>query len=254
MGQYQQPFLNLRGCVLPLEQRNSQVSVPFLVSDKGYGMLWNNPATGEVSFANNLTKWIADETDTMDYWITVAENPKKLVENYTACVGRAPVMEEDYLGLWQCKLRYRTPDEVLSVARKYKELGIKLDVIVIDFFHWPYQGDWRFDPTYWPEDKVKAMVDELHGMGTKVMISVWPSVDKRSENFYEMYEKGYRFDEITVGNMASKPDAKQIRKTLFVTDKEKDAFCKLADHGVKIISQMIPSEQREDIIEDIRKA
>ena len=56
MGQYQQPFLNLRGCVLPLEQRNSQVSVPFLVSDKGYGMLWNNPATGEVSFANNLTK------------------------------------------------------------------------------------------------------------------------------------------------------------------------------------------------------
>jgi len=94
-------------------------------------------------------------------------------------------------------------------------------------------------------DKFGRKIDE----GIRVMILCNSPVP-----LLEMYEKGYRFDEITVGNMASKPDAKQIRKTLFVTDKEKDAFCKLADHGVKIISQMIPSEQREDIIEDIRKA
>ncbi len=190
MGQYQQPQLNIKGCTLPLEQRNSQVSVPFLVSSLGYGMLWNNPATGEVTFGENITKWVADETDALDYWITVADSPKQLVENYTACVGRTPVMSDDYLGLWQCKLRYRTPEEVLSVARKYKELGIKLDVIVIDFFHWPYQGEWKFDKTYWPDDKLKAMIDELHGMGTKVMVSVWPSVDKRGETFYEMDMKG----------------------------------------------------------------
>ncbi|MBR5420511.1 MAG: family 31 glucosidase, partial [Lachnospiraceae bacterium] len=96
----------------------------------------------------------------------------------------------EYLGFWQCKLRYRTPEEVLGVARKYKEMGIHLDVIVIDFFHWPYQGSWRFDETYWPEDKVKAMCDELHEMGTKVMVSIWPSVDKRSENYYDMAAKG----------------------------------------------------------------
>ncbi|SEF56467.1 alpha-D-xyloside xylohydrolase [Eubacterium ruminantium] len=190
MGQYQQPYLNIKGCVMPLEQRNSQVSVPFLVSSKGYGLLWNNPATGEVTFGNNITKWVADETDEVDYWITASDSPKELVENYTECVGRTPVMGDDYLGLWQCKLRYRTPEEVLSVARKYKELGIKLDVIVIDFFHWPYQGEWRFDETYWPQDKVKAMIDELHGMGTKVMVSVWPSVDKRGCNYFEMDEKG----------------------------------------------------------------
>ena len=61
-------------------------------------------------------------------------------------------------------------------------------MIVIDFFHWPYQGDWRFDETYWPDPK--AMVDELHEMGIKVCVSVWPSVDKKSENFEEMYERG----------------------------------------------------------------
>ena len=190
MGQYQMPILDLKGAVLPLEQRNSQVSVPFVISSKGYGMLWNNPATGEAAFGTNITKWTSDESDMIDYWITADESPAKLVENYTECVGRAPVMSRDYLGLWQCKLRYRTPDEVLEVARKYQELGIHLDVIVIDFFHWPYQGDWKFDEKYWPRDKVAAMVEELHGMGTKIMVSVWPSVDKRSENYYEMEQKG----------------------------------------------------------------
>jgi len=190
MGQYQMPILDLKGCVLPLEQRNSQVSVPFVISDRGYGMLWNNPATGEAAFGKNITKWISDESDMVDYWITADKTPAKIVENYTECVGRAPVMSRDYLGLWQCKLRYRTPEEVLEVARKYKELGIHLDVIVIDFFHWPYQGDWKFDEKYWPKDKVKAMTDELHAMGTKVMVSVWPSVDKRSENYYPMDQHG----------------------------------------------------------------
>ncbi len=190
MGQYQMPILDLKGCTLPLEQRNSQVSVPFVISDKGYGMLWNNPATGEVQFGKNITKWVSTESDMVDYWICADETPADLVRNYTECVGRAPVMSKDYLGLWQCKLRYRTPDEVLEVARKYKELGIHLDVIVIDFFHWTVQGDWKFDTKYWEPEKVKAMLDELHGMGTKVMVSVWPSVDKRSENYYKMEQQG----------------------------------------------------------------
>ncbi len=190
MGQYQMPILELKGCTLPLEQRNSQVSVPFVISDRGYGMLWNNPATGEVAFGKNITKWVSTESDMIDYWITADETPADIVRNYTECVGRAPVMSKDYLGLWQCKLRYRTPEEVLEVARKYKELGIHLDVIVIDFFHWPYQGDWKFDKKYWPDDKFNAMVEELHGMGTRIMVSVWPSVDKRSENYYKMEQYG----------------------------------------------------------------
>ena len=92
------------------------------------------------------------------------------------------------MGLWQCKLRYRTQDEVLTVARQYKAEGIQYDQIVIDFFHWTVQGDWKFDPVYWPDPK--AMVDELHEMGIKVIVSIWPSVDRKSENFGPMMERG----------------------------------------------------------------
>lgn len=188
MGQYQQPYMDLKGCVLELAQRNSQISVPFAVSNLGYGMLWNNPAVGHVTFGKNYTEWVARSTKQMDYWITVADAPKQILENYTAVTGRAPMFPEDLMGLWQCKLRYRTQDEVLSVARQYQKEGIKIDQIVIDFFHWTVQGDWKFDTKYWPDPK--AMVDELHSMGIKVIVSVWPSVDRKSENFWPMMERG----------------------------------------------------------------
>ncbi len=124
----------------------------------------------------------------MDYWITVADAPKQILANYTAVTGRADMFPEDLMGLWQCKLRYRTQDEVLTVARQYQKEGIKIDQIVIDFFHWTVQGDWKFDTQYWPNPK--AMVDELHSMGIKVIVSVWPSVDRKSENFGPMMERG----------------------------------------------------------------
>lgn len=188
MGQYQDGCLNVKGCVLELAQRNSQASVPFAVSSLGYGFLWNNPAVGRVTFGNNYTEWIAQATKEMDYFITVADAPKGILENYTAATGRSGEFPEDLMGLWQCKLRYRTQDEVLTVARQYQKEGIKIDQIVIDFFHWTVQGDWKFDKLYWPDPK--AMVDELHSMGIKVIVSVWPSVDRKSENFYPMMERG----------------------------------------------------------------
>ena len=188
MGQYQQDCMDLKGCVLELAQRNSQISVPFAVSSLGYGFLWNNPAVGHVTFGKNYTEWNARATRQMDYWITVADAPRQLLENYTAVTGRAEMFPEDLMGLWQCKLRYRTQEEVLSVARQYQKEGIKIDRIVIDFFHWTLQGDWKFDEKYWPDPK--AMVDELHEMGIKVIVSVWPSVDRKSENFGPMTERG----------------------------------------------------------------
>ena len=189
MGQYQQAYLDQKGCVLELAQRNSQISIPFALSSLGYGFLWNNPAVGKVMFGKNYTEWHAEATDQMDYWITADDTPAAILGNYTEVTGRAPMMPENLLGLWQCKLRYRTQKEVLEVARKYQKFGIPLDVIVIDFFHWTRQGDWCFDPEYWPDPK--AMVDELHSMGTRVVVSVWPTVDRKSKNFQEMFERGF---------------------------------------------------------------
>ena len=117
MGQYQQPWLDLKGCVLELAQRNSQASVPFMQSSLGYGLLWNNPAIGEASFAKNQTEWQAKVTQEMDYWITAADSIQDITRQYAKATGTPPPAPGFTSGLWQCKLRYRTQQEVLEVAR-----------------------------------------------------------------------------------------------------------------------------------------
>lgn len=189
MGQYQQPYLNLKGCELELAQRNSQASVPFMISSLGYGMLWNNPAIGRVTFGKNLTTWQAYSTKILDYWICAGDTPAEITETYAKATGTVPMMPDFAMGFWQCKLRYQTQEELLEVAREYKRRGLPISVIVIDFFHWTMQGEWKFDPEYWPDPD--AMIKELKEMGIELMVSIWPTVDHRSENYQEMLEKGY---------------------------------------------------------------
>lgn len=188
MGQYQQPFLDVKGADLELAHRNSQASVPFALSSLGYGFLWNNPAVGRVNFGKNITTWEAYSTKKLDYWITAGDTPAEIEEAYADATGKVPMMPKYAMGFWQCKLRYQTQEELLEVAREYKKRNLPISVIVVDFFHWPLQGEWKFDPTYWPDPD--AMIKELKDMGIELMVSIWPTVDYRSENFDEMMNKG----------------------------------------------------------------
>ena len=66
-------------------------------------------------------------------------------------------------GFWQSKLRYRTQDELLEVAREYAKRGLPLSVIVVDYFHWTHLGDWKFDPAEWPDPGALAAELREHG-------------------------------------------------------------------------------------------
>ena len=189
MGQHQHGRLDNKGCVIALEQRNTEVSIPFLVSNRGYGFLWNNPAIGQAELGFNQTRWVAEATRQMDYFIAVGDSPADLLERYAEVTGHAPMLPEWAAGFWQCKLRYRTQEELLGVAREYKQRGLPLAVIVIDYFHWTMMGEWKFDPVSWPDPA--GMVKELDEMGVKVMVSVWPAVNHYSENYQEMRSLGY---------------------------------------------------------------
>lgn len=188
MGQYQQEQMDLKGCNLELAHRNSQASIPYYISSRGYGFFWNNPAVGEVHFGSNTTEWAAESTRQMDYWIVAGDTPAQLVEAYTDVTGRVPVMPEYGLGLWQSKLRYYSQEDVLRVAREYHRRKIPVDMMIIDYFHWPKCGDFRFEEEFFPDPE--AMIEELKGMGMHTMVSVWPQVDLQSENFEEMDHKG----------------------------------------------------------------
>ncbi len=236
MGQYQQPYLNLKGLDIELAHRNSQSSVPFLLSSRGYGLLWNNPSVGRATFAKNIMTFESYSTKGLDYWVVAGDTPAEMEEKYAQVTGTVPMMPEYGLGFWQCKLRYQTQDELLSIAREYKKRNLPIDVIVIDFFHWAKQGNWKFDKDYWPHPK--KMVEELKEMGIELMVSIWPTVEKSSENYEEMLEKGYLihtergyrvgldFQEPTIHIDVTNPDARK-----YLWEKVKKNYY---DYGIKV--------------------
>ena len=236
MGQYQQPYLNLKGTDIELAQRNSQASVPFALSSLGYGLLWNNPGIGRAVLGRNIMSFENYSTKAIDYWIVAEKSPAEIVQAYSKATGYVPMMPEYGLGFWQCKLRYDTQESLLEVAREHKRREVPLDLIVIDFFHWPYQGDWKFDPKYFPDPA--AMVKELKEMNVELMVSIWPTVAPESENHKEMLEKGLlirhdrgvrvamQCDGDTTNFDATNPEARQ-----FVWSKAKKNYY---DYGIKV--------------------
>jgi alpha-D-xyloside xylohydrolase len=188
MGQRAHGRLNLKGLTLDLVQRNGEVSIPFVLSSRGYGLLWNSPAVGQVCFASNLTRWQAGQAREIDYWITAAPGPAGLLARYADVTGHAPELPEWASGFWQSKLRYRTQEELLGVAREHKRRGLPMSVIAADYFHWPAMGDYRFDPAQWPDPR--AMAGELAELGIELMVSVWPTVSPLSEHYTDYRDRG----------------------------------------------------------------
>lgn len=189
MGQDANDCFDLKGSTVELLQKNGKCTIPYTYSSKGYGFLWNNPAIGRAEFVHNHTMWFAECARQMDYIVITGDTPAQINEKFTAITGRAPAFPRWAAGFWQCKLRYETQEELLEVAREYKRRNLPISVIVIDYFHWTRQGEWKFDPEKWPDPK--AMVEELKSMGIELMVSIWPTVDPRSENYEIMKNKNY---------------------------------------------------------------
>ena len=188
MGQENTGCFDLKGCTVDLCQKNTKCTIPFYISTLGYGFVWNNPAVGRAEFVKNRTLWEARMSRQLDYVVIGGGEPRRIMEYYTELTGRMPAVPDWIFGLWQSRLRYRTQKELLEVAQEYRRRKIPLSVIVLDYFHWPYQGDWRFDEEYFPDPG--AMAEELDEAGVRLMVSVWPTVDRRSENYRNLEELG----------------------------------------------------------------
>src|SRR2546430_3040306 len=89
------------------------------------------------------------------------------MHSYAGATGHAPMLPEWAAGFWQSKLRYRTQEELLAVAREYRRRGLPLSVIVSDFFHWSHLGDWRVGPGEGPDPP--PMLHVRSGLGARLL-------------------------------------------------------------------------------------
>jgi len=192
LGQHQAGVWNYRGESVDISQDNSNISVPFLVSSKGYGLYWNNDSRSRFNnrFANYL--YVTSEVaDVIDYYFLYGPELDEVIADYRDLTGQAPLFGRWAYGFWQCKNRYKSQDEILAVAKKYRDLHIPIDNIVQDWFWWNRKGDFAFNQNY-PDPK--AMVDELHRENVHLMISIWPFFEPGSKNYDYMQQKGWFVD------------------------------------------------------------
>jgi alpha-D-xyloside xylohydrolase len=191
LGQHQSGMFNYRGSVVELGQNNTDVAIPFLVSSKGYAILWN---TASFSYFDNrfplelnLESMAAPQ---IDYYVLYGPQMDSIVHLYRSMTGHVPLFPEWAYGFFQSKDRYKTQDEILSVAAGYRTRHIPLDAIVQDWFWWKQggKGDPVFNSGY---ADVPAELKTLHDEHIHAMISAWAMMDSTAENYKTMVRRGF---------------------------------------------------------------
>ncbi|WP_267350689.1 TIM-barrel domain-containing protein [Sphingomonas sp. GM_Shp_2] len=165
----------------------------------GYiALLHNDP----LSEADRHSLWMTSEVArAVNYWYVPGRDMDDVIAGYRQLTGKAGMMPKWAYGFWQSRQRYNTQDEVVGVVERYRALNIPIDNVVQDWFYWPEDawGSHDFEKSRFPDPK--GMVDRLHDLHARFMISVWPKFYPTTENYKELAAKGLTYQgNLKMGN------------------------------------------------------
>ena len=192
LGEYQEGYLDHRGHKVECWADYQAVGgpsfcVPFLVTNKGYGLLWDNPSktTIQPGFSEQ-TKWTSQVGQRVSFFVVAGATTDETYAGYRLLTGDAPMLPKGAYGLIQCKQRYSTQAEMLAVAKGYRERHLPIDMLVLDWFYYTKMGQMDFIKDQWPDPA--EMNRQLHAMNIETMISVWPRF-RPDTRFYDLIQK-----------------------------------------------------------------
>lgn len=215
LGQQQTGKVNQRNQKLFLRNSNMNICIPFVHSVKGYGLYWDNYSP--TTFTDNPQEMSFDSEAgrCADYYFIYGGNADGVVAGVRELTGQAPLYPLWTLGFWQCRERYKSPDELCEVVDKYRALKVPLDGIIQDWQYWGCDSNWNAmkfqnpryinkmgDPQYmkylpntedknarYPAPRIKSpqeMIDYVHRQNAHIMISVWASFGPWTEMYHRM--------------------------------------------------------------------
>ena len=136
LGSHEEGMMNLRGQHQYLYQQNMKVTVPVLVSTRGYGILLDSYSL--MKFHDDAVGsflW-TDVDDELDYYFIYGPEFDQIVHQLRLLDGTGNNAAQ--MGVWLCAVE-RTlhfPGELLEVVREYRARGLPLDCIVQDWKSW----------------------------------------------------------------------------------------------------------------------
>lgn len=197
LGQHQSGYMNYRDKTVKLVQANTEAVTPVLVSTAGYGIFWDNYSkTVFADDSNGMSLW-SEVADNIDYYVFAGPTIDDAIARYRKLTGAAPMYGKWAYGYWQSKEHYHTEDEVLAIAKKYRDLRIPIDNIIQDWNYWGGNDMWGamvFDPERYPTPK--KMMDTLHAQNFHLIISIWEGLGPSSEIYKDMERRGYLYSPV----------------------------------------------------------
>ena len=129
----------------------------------------------------------------LDYYFIAGGNYDGVIKGYRQLTGKAPVMPKWVMGFWQSRERYATQEDLVETLREFRRRHIPIDNIVQDWQYWkddPW-GSHEFDPERYPDPE--KMLDDVHAMNARFMISVWPKFYTNTDHYKELKAAGYAY-------------------------------------------------------------
>lgn len=141
---------------------------------------------------SRLTFWSEFEPQA-DYYFITGENYDEVIKGYRQLTGKAQVMPKWALGFWQSRERYSTQEELVGTLSEMRRRHIPVDNIVQDWQYWPEDqwGSHAFEASRFPDPE--KMLDDVHALHGRFMISVWPKFYTNTEHYKELKEAGYAY-------------------------------------------------------------
>ncbi len=139
-----------------------------------------------------LSVWSEMAKD-MDYYFIAGENLDQVISGYRTLTGKASLYPKWVLGFWQSRERYKTQEEVEGTLTEFRKRHIPIDNIVQDWNYWPEDqwGSHEFEASRYPNPQ--QMLDNVHQMHGRFMISVWPKFYCNTDNYKELDAKGWMY-------------------------------------------------------------
>jgi alpha-D-xyloside xylohydrolase len=198
LGQQQEGKMSKRNVKLNMVQGNTDDYVPFFVSNKGYGLFWDNYSPTTFEDTPEITTFKSEVGDAVDYYFMQGSNTDGVIASMRSLTGQAPMFPLWTYGYWQSKERYQSQDELVDVVKKYRELGIPLDGIIQDWQYWGDNEHWNamefLNPHFYNPQK---MVNDVHSLNAHMAISIWASFGKETKPYAELEKAGALFNFVT---------------------------------------------------------
>ena len=189
LGQQQTGKMNQRNQILPLQNWNMKVCIPFVQSVKGYGIYWDQYSISE--FVDNPQEMSMQSVGIKaDYYFMYGGNADGIIAQMRKLTGQSPMLPLWAYGFFQSRERYQNQFETVDVVKQYRKLGVPLDCIIQDWQYWGRDSLWNlmdFNPETFP--RPLEMVDSVHQMNAKFMIVTWPGFGPLTPQYKELKDK-----------------------------------------------------------------